>query len=145
MTSNQKIYRASKKRAIAMIVISIVGIAFGIFLYRAIPIEPIRYAFAAIAVVVAGTNMLSIVRTRLTWGDGMVRYQTMMSGWSVAVNQIESWKIRKNSGGDANTSFELFTQDGAKYQIPDMSLLSVESYDDFSHDFAALLCAAKNN
>ena len=106
-------------------------------MYSALPglIGQACLVISIVAVVFSVTNTL---RLRLTWGDGVVGYRALFGSWSVPVSQIERWKLRQNPAG-SNTSFELNTSRGEKHQIADMSLLSIESYKDFSREFAQLL------
>ena len=110
-------------------------------MYSALP-GLIGQACLVVSIVALVFSVLNTLRMRLAWGDGVVSYRALFGSWSVPVSQIESWKLRQNPGG-ANTSFELTTSRGKKHQIADMSLLSIQSYKEFSREFAALLKDSK--
>jgi hypothetical protein len=143
MTMDVLTFKASTTRKMLITILSTAFVVAFWYLSRSVPTGIVQTAFVVVPLIAAISNIAALWRKRLDLSAQKIAYQSVWRKWSVAFADIESWKIRKNPGGP-NPSLELKTVFGDKFQIADLTELSVGNPDSFGSALAKRIKHSKN-
>jgi hypothetical protein len=143
MTTDVLTFKASNTRKLLVTVLSAAFVIVFYLASRFVPAGILQTAFAVVPLVAAISNIAALWLKRLDLSAQTLAYRSVWRKWSVPLLDIKSWKIRKNPGGP-NASLELNTVSGQKFQIADLSGLSIGNPDSLGSALAARIKQSKN-